>query len=79
MRDLVDGIVRAGETDAATGKTYFIASERTYTWREIKNVTKRIMHKRTVTLHVPHALVLSVAGISEFIGKFRAKPPIFGL
>jgi len=77
VRDLVNGIVLAGEAEVAAGQTYFIASEKYYSWREVGDAAKRVMQKRAVTVHVPHSIVYTVAWISEFFGRFQAKPPIF--
>jgi len=46
VADLVKGIILAGERPEALRQTYFISSERFYTWKEIGEVTARVMQKR---------------------------------
>lgn len=74
VKDLVDGIVLAGEHQAGIGQTYFISSERAYTWREVGEVTAKAMGKKVIRLRVPVPIVYAVAGVSEFIGLFSRKP-----
>ncbi len=78
VEDLARGIVDAAESPATIGETYFIADEPFYSWVEITDVTKRALGKKAIlTIRLPHAAVMGVAGISEFFGKFSAKPPVF--
>jgi nucleoside-diphosphate-sugar epimerase len=78
VEDLARGVVDAAESPATVGETYFVADEPFYSWVEITDVTKRALGKKNVlTLRVPHALVMGAAGLSEFFGKFSAKPPVF--
>jgi len=76
--DLVRGIELAGTSEKSTGQIYFITSSRFYTWNEIMDLMKKVMNKKMfVTLKLPHFLILSIAWISGFLGKFSAKPPVF--
>lgn len=75
--DLSRGIVEAGESEHTVGKTYFISSEEFYTWRHVGNVTAQALNKSTVLpLRLPHTVVKTIAGISEFFGRFASKPPV---
>jgi nucleoside-diphosphate-sugar epimerase len=74
--DLVNGIILAGESQRAAGQTYFISSERFYSWDEIGEVASRIMNKKTIRVKIPIPIVFLVAGISGFFGLFSKKPPI---
>jgi nucleoside-diphosphate-sugar epimerase len=76
--DLARGVVDAVESPKAIGETYFIADEPFYSWPQITDVTVRALGKKGVlTLRLPHAVVMGVAGVSEFFGKFSSKPPVF--
>ena len=76
--DLCDGIIMAAESDNTIGKAYFISSKRFYSWEEVMAIIKKELGKNhAFTLKIPHFLVLGIAGISEFFGKFSKKPPIF--
>ncbi len=75
--DLSRGIIEAAESANTIGKTYFISSEEFYTWEQIGSVTAKILGKKgTIPLRLPHFLVFGVAGLSEFFGRFSAKPPV---
>jgi dihydroflavonol-4-reductase len=76
VSDIADAVLLALEQDAAKNKTYFIGAERHYTWREVNDLTSEILNRRGLTLKLPHALVYSVAGLSEFLSIFRAKPSV---
>jgi dihydroflavonol-4-reductase len=45
--DLVDGIITAAEAEAAVSQIYFITSEKFYSWKEVGELTTRLMGKRT--------------------------------
>ena len=65
VADLIKGIVLAGEIPDAVGKVYFISSEKYYTWKEIGEITGRVMHKPGFGLRIPVTLVYTIAGVSE--------------
>lgn len=76
--DLARGIVDAATSDKSIGETYFISSEKFYNWNEINNyIIKAFNGRKALKIKIPHALVLSIAGISGFFGRFSNKPPVF--
>jgi dihydroflavonol-4-reductase len=75
--DLVNGIILAGENEKAVRTTYFIGSERPYTWSELGALTATLMNKKTIRIKIPHWLVFAIAGISGVVGNLGSKPPIF--
>lgn len=78
VEDLVRGMADAAESSQTIGETYFLADDPFYSWVEITDVTKAALQKKSVlTLRLPHGIVMGVAGISEFLGKFSSKPPVF--
>ncbi|MFN8367603.1 MAG: NAD-dependent epimerase/dehydratase family protein [Candidatus Kapaibacterium sp.] len=77
VRDLAIGTVQAMESDNTTGKTYFISSEEFYNWNQISQLTAKVLGKKCITLKIPHGIVMSLAYISEFFGRFSSKPPVF--
>lgn len=74
--DLARGIVMAGESERSIGESYFISSNRFYTWSEVSRVTGTALNKRLLTLKLPHGLVKAIAGMSGFLGRFASKPPV---
>lgn len=77
--DLARGTVDAGESPNTIGKAYFVASEEFYTWEQIAAYTLQAFggKRRAMKLRLPESLVMGIAGISEFFGKFSSKPPVF--
>ena len=77
VRDLVRGMVDAAESDVTAGETYFLGSERFYTWNEIKAATMGALGKKALTIPVPGALVGPVGAVAEVWGKLtRQYPPL---
>ncbi len=77
VEDLVQGFILAAEAEAAEGETYFITSDRFYTWEEVGRATTKLFgRERPRFIRVPHPLVFAVAGLSGLIGRFQKKPPI---
>jgi dihydroflavonol-4-reductase len=75
--DLARGIVEAAESEHTISKSYFVSSDEFYTWPQITAITKRILDKKLVLqLRLPHGLVMGIAGISGFFGRFSTKPPV---
>jgi len=74
--DLVSGIVLAGESDLSAGQTYFLGSDRAYTWREIGDATKQVMGKKAFRIRLPEPLVYAVAVTAGFFSSFSEKPSV---
>ncbi len=76
--DLSRGIIQATESEKAINQIYFISSEEFYNWKQLIDVIAKTMDKKFILkIRLPHWLVLSVAALSEFFGKFSKKPPVF--
>ncbi len=75
-RDLVTGIILAGEKEIANGQIYFLGSEHFYTWNEIGYVTKNVLGKKLLRVRVPKPLVFVIAGVSGWISLFKEKPSV---
>jgi nucleoside-diphosphate-sugar epimerase len=76
VTDLVRGIIMAGEHQAAIGQTYFISSSRFYNWKEVGDITARIMGKRALRIRIPEWGVYAVAAVAELAGLFSKKPTL---
>jgi dihydroflavonol-4-reductase len=74
--DVAQGVARALSHKEARNETYFIGSEQQYSWREVNNLTSEILNRPGLTIKLPHALVYSVAGLSEFFSMFQKKPSV---
>lgn len=75
-RDLVDGIVQSAHSPAAEGETYFVGSERPYSWSEIKDAACRALDHSAVTLRIPRPAVAWCGAAAEQFGRLtRTYPP----
>lgn len=78
IKDLIQGIVLAGESNISEGQIYFITSHQFYSWNEIMDTMKIALNKkRLLKIRIPNTLVLAIAGISDLFGRFSDKPPVF--
>ncbi len=76
--DVARGAIEAALSDNTKGKIYFLSSEKFYTWDEIMDMIKNsVGRKKVFKLKIPHFIVLSAGGMTEFLGKLSTKPPIF--
>ena len=76
--DLSDGIIAAAESNNTSGKTYFVSSEIFYDWKDVYQIMKKGLKKKfTISIYLPHGLVLAAGAISGFLGSFSGKPPVF--
>lgn len=73
VRDLVKGLYLAGINEKAEGETYFISSEKFYTWEEVGKATEKIIGKKPFKIKVPHFAVYSIATIAELFSLFSSK------
>ncbi len=75
VQDLVRALLLVAEADRAIGKTYFVAAEESYSWREILQQLLREMDLKLV-LKIPHPLLLGVAWVSEAVSALTGGPPL---
>jgi len=76
VKDLVDGIIAAAESEESKGQTYFISSEKFYSWQEIGELSKKALGKSSVfKLKIPHFVVSIVAALSEMSSRNSSTPP----
>jgi dihydroflavonol-4-reductase len=76
VTDLVRGIVMAGESPAAVGQTYFIASSRVYGWGEIGRITSQVLGRKALTLRIPEWGIYTISAFAEFFSLFSSKPAL---
>jgi dihydroflavonol-4-reductase len=74
VADLADGLYLAAISEKSTGQTYFISSEKLYTWEEVGGITARVLNKKPLHVKVPHSVVYSIAAIAQLAAKFSSKP-----
>lgn len=75
-RDLVRGIVLAAESPVAVGKTYFITSKEVYGWKQVGDITRKILNRFALRLTVPETGVYVIAAFAEAFSKLSPKPAL---
>ncbi len=74
VSDLAEGLYLAAVSDRSAGKTYFISSEKFYTWDEVGNITSKVLNKKAFRIGIPHFVVFIVAAVAQFFSMFSSKP-----
>jgi nucleoside-diphosphate-sugar epimerase len=73
VKDLVYGLYLSAIKNISAGQTYFVSSEKIYTWEEIGEVTSKVMNKKAFRVKVPHSVVYSIAAVAQFFAMFSSK------
>lgn len=76
VHDLVSGILQAASYPHEGLEKFFISSEETYCWNEIKEATSLALGRRLLPVYVKPSLVKTVGSISESLGAFFGAYPI---
>ncbi|HPI38146.1 MAG TPA: NAD-dependent epimerase/dehydratase family protein [Ignavibacteriaceae bacterium] len=73
VKDLVYGLYLSAIKNISAGQTYFVSSEKIYTWEEIGEVTSKVLNKKAFKVKVPHSVVYSIAAVAQFFAMFSSK------
>lgn len=75
--DVAKGTMEAAESENTAGKTYFLGSEKQYSWVEMRDAVVDALDRRVFTINVPPSLVERVGSAFELgagiLGKY---PPL---
>jgi nucleoside-diphosphate-sugar epimerase len=69
VSDLVDGILLAASSPRATGEVFYIAENRHYDLSSLEDMMQDALRTWAIRVRIPKPLLLSIAGISEWVGK----------
>ena len=75
VRDLVNGMIAAAESEASSGRAYFLGGPRSYSWDEIRAAIRGALGHGALSINVPRSLVGVSGAASEGIGKLLGKYP----
>jgi dihydroflavonol-4-reductase len=75
-QDLVRGIMMAGESLKAIGKTYFVTSPHIYGWKEVGDITRDALGRRSLRVKIPEFGVYVIAAFAELFALFSRKPAL---
>ncbi|MFQ6608792.1 MAG: NAD-dependent epimerase/dehydratase family protein [Fidelibacterota bacterium] len=74
VRDGVQGMILAAESEHAVGQTYFITSPTPYTWQDVAKHCFRIWGKRGIMIPVHRKMVQSGIELARMYRKLRGLP-----
>lgn len=76
VKDLAEGIILAGESDASIGRAYFISSEEVYSWRAVAELVAETIGCRARPIAIPRAVAYGMAMAAEAAAALLRKPPV---
>lgn len=76
VRDLVDGLIAAAASAAASGRAYFLAYAKPASWSQFGAVAARIMSRVPRVLQVPPAIAHAAGWSAEIWARITRKPGI---
>lgn len=76
VNDVIQGLIGASKNDKAGINTYFVSSEKTYNWNQIKAATSLALNKKLLTIKVKPGLVKKISGIIEDVASVFGKYPV---
>jgi dihydroflavonol-4-reductase len=79
VKDLARGIILAGENQNSSGKTYFMADEKFYSWSEAGEIIKKALRIKAYKLRIPKFLLFIFATFSEMVARLKAESALVNL
>jgi len=74
--DLIQGMILAAENESSSGETYFIADERSYSWKEASDRAAQAVGVKAIKINVPRWLILAMASLSELSSGITRRPAL---
>lgn len=79
VKDLVRGIVLAAESQASSGKIYFAADEKYYSWSEAVRIIQKALQVKAIKLRQPKSILFTFAFFSEMFAHLKGKAALINL
>jgi nucleoside-diphosphate-sugar epimerase len=77
--DLVEGVIAAGRSPVAEGKTYFLGDDTAWPWTSIySTIADAVGQTRPIEFIVPRAIVGAAGAVGDFVGSLTGKPSLVG-
>ena len=77
VKDLVQGIRAAAESERAIGQIYFIANEKPSSFAEAEDLIQKALKAKAMTLRIPVSLFIFVAFLSEQFASLKGEAASF--
>jgi dihydroflavonol-4-reductase len=75
VKDLVEAIIVAAESELAASQTYFIADKRAYHWEEAFDIIAEVMGVEAKTVRIPKVALLTLAFLVETVSRLLGRMP----
>jgi len=79
VKDLVEGIILAAESEKAIGQIYFIADEKPYSYREAEEVIQKALNVKAISIRIPIPVLTLMAFFAELWSKLKGKTSTLNL
>jgi dihydroflavonol-4-reductase len=79
VKDVVEGLILAGEGEGSEGKVYFVSSPGVPSWQEMGDVASQIMGLKGMRLRLPSIFPFAVACFCQAISFISRKPATLSL
>ena len=76
VKDLVEGLLAAVASPAASGRSYFLAHAKPASWSELGSLAAGIMGRSPRIVKLPVSLARAVGGCAEVLARVTGKPGI---
>lgn len=75
--DLAEGILKAAETEAASGEIFHLTGPEVVTWSELGRKIVAALGARDRVLHLPESLVRAAGRVADLAARLQGRPHIF--
>lgn len=79
VEDLAAGLIAAADSEAASGRTYFLATEGACSWTEFGRCIGRNLGRRTFRVPVPKPFLVGLLLFHEAAGRLRGRTGILNM
>lgn len=79
VKDLVQGLILAAESQKSSGQIYFLTDGETYSWSEAFGIVRDSLGVKAIRLRIPKSLLVTFAFFSEAFTRLLGKTPLLHL
>jgi len=74
--DLVNALLSGAERSTSSGRVYFVAEQKTYTWADFRTILLQTGNVRAIPVRIPYSLGYIIGLISELAGRVTSQPAL---
>lgn len=74
VKDLIQGIILASESDRSAGQIYFLSDGEIHSWDELNDLIAKILDTKAIRVRVPKSFIMSMAFIGEVLSLLSRRP-----